>query len=365
MKCPVCGYNGEIEKILKLGRFDKSVIYESVKIACCLRCGHYYNDLSYFEIDNLKKYYSTEYPEINKNISGDRDLLGKPGQSRYKQLHDILKPETDSTIVDVGCGEGGFIQYLNERGHKNASGVEVCESKFLKGSAGELPFESDSVDLIVLDQVMEHLIEPKRAFQEANRVLKNNGTFCVGVPDAEKYCDYSIFPLYWFLIREHIQHFTSDKLRFLGYETGFNSSIKHSATHEVIPNYLTLPVMYIKFQKARRPALEQSFCENNISSYLSKKPSTIKTPRKAYIWGIGAEFWYLYKNGLEHLDIEAFVDSNPYKLNQKIEGNKISEPDVLRTAPIDSVLIITSAAHKNIIGKQARELGFKGEIITI
>jgi SAM-dependent methyltransferase len=45
-----------------------------------------------------------------------------------------------------------------------------------------LPFREAEFDGAVLDNVLEHLEKPERLLAEVHRVLKNGGTFVVGVP---------------------------------------------------------------------------------------------------------------------------------------------------------------------------------------
>ena len=46
-----------------------------------------------------------------------------------------------------------------------------------------LPFPDGSFDLIVCKDILEHLLEPLRVLQEAKRVLRDNGTIVISVPN--------------------------------------------------------------------------------------------------------------------------------------------------------------------------------------
>jgi len=93
---------------------------------------------------------------------------------------------------------GGFLDYLHVKGIKSLSGIDPTKKyvNYAKqkgnytiklGSAESIPFEDNRFDLLVMDQVLEHLLEPRKAFQEAKRVLVDGGLFCIGVPDASRY----------------------------------------------------------------------------------------------------------------------------------------------------------------------------------
>jgi len=49
------------------------------------------------------------------------------------------------------------------------------------------PVESDSIDLVVADHVLEHIQEPDGFFAEARRVLRDGGFFCARTPNRWSY----------------------------------------------------------------------------------------------------------------------------------------------------------------------------------
>ena len=124
----------------------------------------------------------------------------------------------DGLMLDVGCGEGrhifGVMQdhplmkcigidmdkaSLNkaEEGYEYFKSISNAGAEFFIGSAYSLPFESDSFDLIVCSEVLEHLHEYNDAIKEIHRVLKPGGKFYASVPASwpEKIC--------WHLSKEY------------------------------------------------------------------------------------------------------------------------------------------------------------------
>jgi SAM-dependent methyltransferase len=55
------------------------------------------------------------------------------------------------------------------------------------GDAGRLPFADGSFDVVISDNVLEHLREPIHAFQEVHRVLRPGGLFLAKTPNRWHY----------------------------------------------------------------------------------------------------------------------------------------------------------------------------------
>lgn len=93
--------------------------------------------------------------------------------------------DKDSDILDFGCGKGESVLAIEELGFNNVRGYEIRErlvdmsekdekAKFSFNVPGNyiLPYPDNSFDLIISDQVMEHVVDQAIAFKEIYRVLK-------------------------------------------------------------------------------------------------------------------------------------------------------------------------------------------------
>ena len=348
MTCPICSsiYSDQF-KYLNCEGFDNSFLYKDITIKKCDSCGHIYNDLTEKELKNLSRYYNEEYAPSNlssKDKNGDR-----PGSYnlhsvvRYEQLYKFILPyiKENSRILDVGCAMGGFLKFLkNKRNYTNLYGIEPIEAyvkesnnKNIKvGNIYSIPFEDNSFDVIILDQVLEHLPDLKSALKEIRRVLDKGGLCYIGVPDAERYHD-----LYWYIIPEHIQHFKDVNLKLLAQSNGFEL-INISKTESNMIGTLKLP---------------------NLSVIL-------KVSSDVYCWGIGKEFMYYYPiTRLKSIENLILVDDTPQKQKQTFKGKRIYGSEVLKDADKDSFLIITAMVHKELLVRKALELGYKGEIVDV
>jgi predicted SAM-dependent methyltransferase len=85
-------------------------------------------------------------------------------------------------FVNAGCGSNivkGWINFDNY--------YLPDEKDFIKGDVREMPLESNSVDYILLDQVLEHMSmsDVPVVLYEIRRVLKKGGKCVIMVPDFE------------------------------------------------------------------------------------------------------------------------------------------------------------------------------------
>ncbi len=90
-------------------------------------------------------------------------------------------------VLDIGSGIGEFLElYSDSVGiDMNRGAVSFCNSKGLTCVAADvynLPFDKDSFNGILLNNILEHLEKPENAFMEIKRVLKNRGKLLVELP---------------------------------------------------------------------------------------------------------------------------------------------------------------------------------------
>lgn len=178
------------------------------------------------EVKEIKPAWLDEsHPNFNRwkrarEISIER---GKFVQSIISQSFDVKR----LTILDLGSGEGGTakifssnnfvvsfdlslvrlkrqtfsviskeVSYPTEKSvHLNdedfsledslemTSDINTNNLSFVNGSALQLPFANNSFDLIIIQDVIEHLTEVNDFYLEVNRVLKSNGIIYLSTPN--------------------------------------------------------------------------------------------------------------------------------------------------------------------------------------
>lgn len=108
--------------------------------------------------------------------------------AKKKFVLDILKKEPrNSKILDMGCGEGVFIEELISRGFLNVKGIDLNYSSELvkKGNILETSFPEKYFDVILLLDIIEHLPfqEQGKALKETKRILKDDGKLIISIPN--------------------------------------------------------------------------------------------------------------------------------------------------------------------------------------
>jgi len=401
--CPLCNFSyNDILCNINCGNFDNSYLYKDVNVIKCKKCGHIFNLLNKYDVINLKKYYEKEYAPIN--ITSKNDNVDRPGEinpknvKRYHNIYNLISKliKKESRILDIGCAMGGFLDYIASQGFINLYGIDMCEEyiqiaqlkpyiNFKIGCAEKIPFESNFFDVVILDQVLEHLHNPRKVLKEIRRVLAKNGILCIGVPNALQYNSNYIYDYYWFLMREHIQHFDithldllikSESFRLITYTTVNTPML---SDNKLLPDLITVcqvsnkNVTNFKKEKNLFNLADEikMYLEEESKRLLNKKKlllEFIKFQEPILVWGIGREFLYLYENaGLKKCNIIALIDNNQFKQRSLcVNGMKINEPSVLSEYREKKyTLLITATAHVDSIKNKVKDIGYHGQVITL
>ncbi len=104
--------------------------------------------------------------------------------------------EPGARVLDFGCGAGAMVESLNGRGF-DAWGCDIVMNeptdrlRLISADPYRVPFDDESFDVVLSDQVFEHVQDPDVAWAELRRVLRPGG---VGL---------HVFPPRWRLREAH------------------------------------------------------------------------------------------------------------------------------------------------------------------
>lgn len=87
-------------------------------------------------------------------------------------------------VVDVGGGAAPYRRYIQAGRYVVVDLEDTTHAgvEYLPGAAEDLPVADGSVDVVVMNQVLEHVVDPVKVVAEARRVLKPGGWFVGSVP---------------------------------------------------------------------------------------------------------------------------------------------------------------------------------------
>jgi len=126
---------------------------------------------------------------------------GYETQSHFDIMMSLLvkhgKSIADDSLLDVGCSNGKRSVAAAQAigiANKNVHGVDIEDipnySPLLKNNfkkidleEGLLPYDDNSFGFVICNQVMEHLKNYNRIFQEIIRVTKPDGFIVLGIPN--------------------------------------------------------------------------------------------------------------------------------------------------------------------------------------
>lgn len=123
---------------------------------------------------------------------GHPSYVWRFGQDRRLALIRQYAPIEDRWILDVGCGIGTYVRKFTAF-TEHAFGIDVDEERVAEGaqtlpnlqvSASEhLPFADSTFDVIVLNEVIEHVDDDRQTIAECVRVLRPGGRVVIYAPN--------------------------------------------------------------------------------------------------------------------------------------------------------------------------------------
>lgn len=173
-------------------------------------------------LDKLANYYESD--DYISHTNAKRNLFEKVyhfvrtiSLKRKLKLINSFALE-NKKLLDIGCGTGDFLQ-IAKQNNWTICGIEPNEkarsiannktenSVFETGKLKKL--ESNSFDVITLWHVLEHLPNLEEQIMTLKRLLNNNGTLIIAVPNFKSY-DSQVYKTNWaaYDVPRHLWHFS-------------------------------------------------------------------------------------------------------------------------------------------------------------
>lgn len=145
-----------------------------------------------------ERYVTDQWQYVEKISPQSFDLTAKIYQ---KYLASYLPADKSAPILDVACGAGHFLHYLQKKGFENAKGIDLGREQLdIARKMGVVNVENEDLfdhlrthvttyDLIVASQIIEHFnkAEAMDFLDSIYRSLKNGGKVIVFTPNISSF----------------------------------------------------------------------------------------------------------------------------------------------------------------------------------
>ena len=143
---------------------------------------------------------------------GNPSFVWRSGQERRLALIERYVPLRERRVLDLGCGVGEYVRAFARRG-AHALGTDIAVPRLVEArrraqaaatrgvdgflaAAGEtLPFADASLDVVVLNEVIEHVADDRATLREVARVLRPGGTCILFAPN--RLYPFETHGIYW------------------------------------------------------------------------------------------------------------------------------------------------------------------------
>jgi ubiquinone/menaquinone biosynthesis C-methylase UbiE len=183
-------------------------------------------------------------------------------------------------VLDVGCGRGEYLLALLNT-TPNAVGIETAADKLrdcllshpelhdkaFPVSAESMPFPADHFDVVIINEVLEHIPDQDAALREIHRVLKPGGRFIL-------FCPNRIFPFetHGLMVRGKMRMWLP-ALHYLP------ASIARSLRIESVARNYWPPEVVKLLRQHGFQVQEKSFVQQTFENISGSQPAVIKTVR--------------------------------------------------------------------------------------
>ena len=211
--CLICGSNN----LIKLKPYSNNYLVK------CKNCG-----LVFCELIPSPK----ELNEYYKIYAYENNFYSPITKQRYIELLTTFEPyRKNNKILDVGCGNGFFLETAKEKGWEvygtefSEKAIEVLKQKGIKSFEGELKlenFKAQMFDVITSFEVVEHINNPKEEINKFYNILRTGGLLYITTPNFNS-ISRNLLKEKWNIIGypEHLTYYTPKTLKKLLIENNF------------------------------------------------------------------------------------------------------------------------------------------------
>lgn len=273
-RCALCGANEQEPQAFGYD-FEYNTAANPFRFVRCARCGHLYLSPRPAPSD-----LGVIYPAHYYTLAGTGNLVAKLRRVWEGKKVDVYRRALGAgpkRILDVGCGEGRFLQVLRDFGDArwelvgvdfDPAAVERCRARGFTAYAKrveDMAAEEGTFDCVIMLQLIEHVEDPVVIAKRVFSLLRPGGIFVVETPNLAGW-DYALFRKRWwghYHFPRHFHLFSRESLERMLKEAGFaidraEHLISTSAWTISFGNYFLdrgYPSWFAKFWNFKNPLL--------------------------------------------------------------------------------------------------------------
>ena len=187
-----------------------------------------------------------------------------------------------ATVLDFGCGTGDFLVGCKNAGFNvlgfepNSAAASLSQKKRVKLILSIENLKDNSVDVITLWHVLEHLPNLEKDIAQFKRVLKPNGTLIIAVPNYKSF-DAKWYKQFWaaYDVPRHLWHF--DKKSINNLFSTFQFSLQKT-------NPMWFDAFYVAMLSEKIQNKSLSFIKGIFIGFLSNASGMLKKEFSSHIY---------------------------------------------------------------------------------
>jgi len=339
------------EKALQCAKGD-------IRLCLCMDCGFIGNSA----FDEQIMEYSEDYNPTQAHSPTFNEFHQKLAQQLIEN-YDIRSKK----VLEIGCGEGEFLELLCELGDNNGIGYDpACK----KDSTDKISFVKDfytkecrdDSDFVVCKMTLEHIVDVGEFVSMVKESVKDDAIVYFQVPEVMRILGDNAF---WDIYYEHCSYFSEGSLARLFNNSGF----------EVLNTWKDFDDQYVmitarKGEGGKVPDDLEDLIQNvalfnrQNHAYINEWKNKFSDGKKTVIWGGGSKgvsFLTAVKRSIDYA-----VDIDPLKHGTYIAGSgeQIVAPDFLKDYKPDRVVIM-NPVYQDEIQQDLNKMGLNPEVLTV
>ncbi len=252
------------------------------------------NEFGFYEIrqkptpEELRDYYARRYYQENLTTyqpeypAAELEHIEGKLRLRHWVLEQLRGRGGNGSFLDIGSGEGWALDYFQRQGWE-VLGLDFSSfslEKFhpalrdhlrtgdLYEEAGRLAAAGQQFDVLWLDNVLEHVLEPADLLRLCRSLLKPDGTLVVEVPNDFSALQQHLLDSgqidrpFWVVLPDHLSYFNQPGLRSLAAHTGWHVA-KVIGDQPIDLNLLNPATNYVMDRTAGKGAHQARLAQDN------------------------------------------------------------------------------------------------------